>query len=367
MRSPAIVVDWNVFFGLGLDGPDVELWSRYPLEIDASTIVTPHLYAIRRGSRAPSSVACTIAQKPLFVVFAHRTAAHRDYLMNDVVPRLVCKNVAIVDTNARVFDVPGAGQRDSLARLPERLADWSAFDALAAVDFIDRLDRYEESFGRSAQQVDSRIAERLERTPLRLWEVLFHRGHAYRYELLDGEVVIVSDLGSRAAANRTAMQCIRDAEALCSEAARDEYGWFRAGRFRIRDRGSLLELRAELDAADIRVAFAPHASNPGDTELPSLLGVLVAGGDNGKTELVDGCTWSSVWCRDDDELYKLRDAVTSTIAAWTGASVHGLEREWPEFRDGRWAVRMRVGGHRPMLEVYVPMYRDDLLPWRAMG
>lgn len=372
-RSAAVVVDWNAFRHHHRDH-ELELWTRFPLEIDGSNIVTPHMFAIRRrpGHAEDGSRACTIAEPALFAMFAYRTAAHREYLEHDVVPRLAPRSpqIALVDSFARTYELAGAGQGSrSIAGLPAELARWSGSDALADISFESRLDRYEQSFGRDAQQTDPETARRLESTPLRLWEVLFLRGHAYRYELIDGEVVEVGDLGTRTAANRTLMQCVRDAELVSGASPIEDRGWIRVGRFRFRQHDAMIELRVGLSPADIRVAFAPHELRGQADDLASLVGVLVAGGDNGKTELINGYTWASVRCNDDREMTRLAEKLASEIKRWTGAPVECIadnDASFPAHRDGRWVIKAR-GGRDPLVLVFVPMYRDDLLPWDAVS
>ncbi len=372
-RSAAVVVDWNAFRHYHRDH-ELELWTRFPLEIDGSNIVTPHVFAIRRrpAQARDESRACTIAEPPLFAVFAYRTAAHREYLEHDVVPRLAprCPHIALVDSFARTYQVAGTGQGNSpIADLPAELARWSGSDELANISFESRLAEYERFLGHDAQQTDAETARRLEATPLRLWEVLFLRGHAYRYELIDGEVVEVGDLGTRTAANRTLMQCVRDAELLSRASPIEDCGWIRVGRFRFRQHDAMIEVRVGLSPADIRVAFAPHELHDQAYDLASLVGVLVAGGDNGKTELINGYTWASVRCMDEREASRLAERLASEIKGWTGAPVECVDSNdapFPAHRDGRWVIAARAG-REPFVVVFVPMYRDDLLPWDAVS
>jgi hypothetical protein len=159
---------------------------------------------------------------------------------------------------------------------------------------------------------------------------------------------------------------VRDAETLDRTAAVEERDWIRAGRFRFWQRAESLEIRVALSSADVRVAFEPRAHGTGADDVASLVGVLLAGGDNGKTEMMDGYTWASVWCRDVFELERLSDRVAGDIAAWTGAAIDRAGTEWPAHRDGTWATRLRIGERRHLFTVYVPMYRDGVLPWAAI-
>lgn len=364
-RSAGTIVDWNVFQRAWTDQVNgLRCWSRFPLEIDGSNIVVPHLFAV--PFRPPARGSYTIAEPPVLAVFAYRTDPHRDYLRDEVIPRLAlrCRHIALVDTAQRHVTVHGTEDCSPIARLPVLLDEWTRSTAFRDIDFADALDDYERLLGNPTAASPAR-AQAIERAPLRLWEVLFLRGHAYRYELVDGEVVLVGDLGSDLAANRSMLQCIHDA----GEPAVEERGWIRAGRYRFRSRDTILEIRARLTSADVRVAFAPHARLAAADDLPTLPGVLVAGGDNGKTELANGYTWSSVICRDNAELARLVPALATEIRQWVGAPVRIAtpDEHYPEDRDGSWVIHARPHDSHPLATVFVPMYRDDLLPWDAIS
>lgn len=376
--SSASAVDSNAFqmaiAAIHKELPErLEVWSRFPLELDAQNIVTPHLYAWRRTGRL-SRDGGTIAEPALFTLFAHRSLAHREFLQTEVVPRVLrrCPHVALVDSEARTFEVAGtvASSARPLAELGGVLRRWTGdVEAFERYDLSSELDRYEQLLGRTTTEVSTETAEQLERAPLRLWEALFLRGHADRYELLNGEVALVGDLGTGLAANRSLIQCTKDAEVYCGGKATEARGWIEAGQFRLRNQGPLLELRVCLNPADIRVAFMPRALMGGAETPPSLIGALLAGGDNGKTELMHGYTWSSIRCRNAEEVGELSVRFAEEIRRWTGAEARGpteVGSGYPDARDSSWHLRTWAGDVN-LLEVFVPMYRDGLLPWRAVG
>jgi hypothetical protein len=374
MSRLAHFADSNAFFYMAAaakhaGGREYDAWSRFALEIDPANIVAPHLYAFPRRplSLAEDHEACTLEGPVDVAVFAYRLAQHREFLDAEVVPlvRRICPHVLLADTRARTFREVGTEASVPLSELARVLDHWTAPGTFEPPD----LDHYE-AFFRLREDSDelTRLAARLENAPLRLWEMMFSRGFSGRYELLDNEVPLVAELGTELAANRSLMQCVRDAEAFCRCEAVDDHGWIRTGRFRMRQLGTILEVRVSLTAADVRVAFAPRGRKPGSDALPSLLGVLLAGGDNGKTELVNGFTWSTVICRDDAEVVVLSTSLREEIARWTGArAVVAQMTDFPDDRDGTWMISPRPHPRHPLVTVYVPMQRDECLPFWMLG
>jgi len=116
-----------------------------------------------------------------------------------------------------------------------------------------------------------------------------------------------------------------------------------------------------LSPADRRPVFAPRARQPGDDNDPSLLGVLFAGGDEGKTEMMDGFTWSTVLVGSLGEAERLADRLKPQIEAWTDAPVRLAA--WPSRDEPEtWVLSPR----ERVLRVQVPFHREDLLPWRLL-
>jgi hypothetical protein len=296
-------------------------------------------------------------------------AAHRSFLEQEVVPRVSqhVRSVVLLDAGAGV-----------VGRAPLARGDWHPADQLAPIlraiwgeGCIDEqslddawrgpADDFERHIFAEPEVRASDIA-RIETHPIRLWEALFWRGHGYRYELIDGEVPLVGELFSPLAANRTLMQLVSDAELLEGARAGEGAGWIRCGRFRLRQLEHRVEVRVRLSPADVRVAFGPQAIVPHDDGLPSVLGALMAGGDNGKTELWNGFTWSTIELADPTRSLQAAKHLAAELEAWTRARVTVATRhafELPDEPREEWFLLP----HEKWLTIYVPFGRQSCLPW----
>jgi hypothetical protein len=129
----------------------------------------------------------------------------------------------------------------------------------------------------------------------------------------------------------------------------------------MRQERSLVEARVHLGPADVRAAFRPQARVMGDDAVPSLLGVLTAGGDNGKTELLHGWTWSTTIVDDADAARVLGESLQHEIQEWVRERTTLLTAEFrfPEEPENEWFVR----SWKRYVTVYVPMHRQSCLPW----
>lgn len=169
---------------------------------------------------------------------------------------------------------------------------------------------------------------------------------------------LVVELPSALAANRSLLRCVEDAKILTNQPVREHRGWIEVGHVRLRQQACTLELRIGLAPADIRVAFMPVAERPGVDDLPTIAGVLAAGGDNGKVECMKGYSWTRVECENPGETERLAAALSETLRAW-GPSVdvyHDREdRAWPDHADGRWCIEF----DERWLTLFVPLHRDD--------
>ena len=74
-------------------------------------------------------------------------------------------------------------------------------------------------------------------------------------------------------------------------------------------------------------------------------------------------------CRDNAELTQLVPALATEVRRWVRAPVRIASRHdgFPDDRDGSWVIRARPDESYPLATVFVPMYRDDLLPWHAIS
>jgi hypothetical protein len=369
-RTSGAMFDWHVFFGR-VRSEKRDLWSRYPVELGPELIVTPHLFdwpatASWRGRHGQDVYTCAAA--PEVAVFCARGEDHVRWLTEEVLPEVArrVRHVCLVEPEQDRFRFAPFEANASLPiqALGSRLRDlWgdpeldvSPFERLSHADGDDHA-----MFFRTPV-ADPDALRDLEEHPIRLWEALFWRGYTYRYELVAGEVPLVGDLGSPVAAARTAAQLATDAQALVREPIRGESDWARCGPFRWCVRGSRVELRVRLAPADVRVAFMPQERLPGSDALPSILGVLLAGGDNGKTELWDGWTWATAILESSREAEALASELAEVVANWTGAPTALTDRrtDGTDDPDGWY-----FDAYDRYLRVSVPFRRRDLLPWRV--
>jgi hypothetical protein len=367
-RSNAALWDWQLFMRATRVSGTPRLWSRFPLELAPDLIVCPHLFDWPDDAPRERRDVYTCAATPLVTVFASRGEAHRRFLEHEVLPR--------VRQHVRFVCLVDNGERMAFAPIHER--NFLGIEHLGPLLRIaygtDRIphDRFDGLGKRPEPGLEQALfgpdivgpgqVERLEKHPSRLWEALFWRGHSYRYELVDGEVPLVGDLLSPLAANRTLLQLVRDAERLEGERAVDARGWIGCGRFRLRQQGRLVEIRVRLSPADVRAAFMPQNLSPGARDMPSVLGALMAGGDNGKTELWNGFTWSTIELESAEASRETAHALRETIERWTDtkATVDASEHfKLPEESREEWFLRP----YKQWLTVYVPFAREGCLPW----
>jgi hypothetical protein len=358
---------------------DDRLGTKFPVELGPDLILSPHLYGWRRprafgerGRSARRDQFYTLVDPPSFVLYVGRGDEPIRFLHEDLAPAVPpTTRVVIVDGDrARFWDTPAPGapreRSKPLAELGRLLDGWlggdvfveGAFDNLPAPWGFPKLVP-------ALHEIQEDIVRVIERTPVHLWELFFARGHAFRWELVRGEVPLAARFPTELAADRSLIQCVADAERFEGGAVVERGGWIEAGRFRMRRRGARLDVRARLTAADVRVAFMPAAEMPGSDALPTLAGVLMAGGDNGKTEMMRGYTWSTIACL-PGEAPRLAEALRETIVRWCGApSVDVLSREddaGPRHDDGRWVIEH----DDRYMTVSTPMYRDDVRPWEVI-
>lgn len=375
-RNHRILWSWERFSRAARPSGDLRLWSRFPVELAPDLIVNPHLFdwpaSARRGTRGENGRdVYTCAGAPEVVVFAAVSEAHRRFLEDEVVPRVHehVRFVALVDFEADQLRFAPLRPERSLSA--EHLAPllrmaWGR-ERVPDGSFADLGKRPEESFETAFFGPDDERPEdivKLEAHPLRLWEAFFWRGHTYRYDLIDGETPLVGDLRSPLAANRTLLQLVKDAERLEGERAAEREGWIHCGRFRLRQMERLVEVRVRLSPADVRAALMPTAKVPGDEELPSVLGALMAGGDNGKTELWNGFTWSTVEAASAARARDTAHALREVLERWTETKatvIEGGRFDLPEESREEWFLVQ----HERWLTAYVPFARHDCLPWEV--
>ncbi|AUX39864.1 uncharacterized protein SOCE26_012590 [Sorangium cellulosum] len=378
--------DWNELRGLTWADDD-RLGSRFPIELAPDLILSPHLYGWReprrfsqRGRPGRHEHFYTLTDTPDFLLYVARGEEHA--ATGDEAIRFVCEELApavppscrvlVVDADRAHFWDASAPDRGAgaaarpIAELPgllngllgDDIVPGEAFDGLALPWRFPRL-------APAMYRIREEIARRLEHTPVHLWELFLARGHTYRWELVRGEVPLVAPFPTELAANRSLLQCVADAERLEGRAACERDGWIQAGRFRARQRGVHLEVRARLTAADVRVSFMPTIELPGSDALPTLAGVLMAGGDNGKTEMIEGYSWSTVECL-PGEAPRLAESLRTALLRCCGAPRVDVfsrgDHPWPRHDDGRW----EIAHDDTYLTVYTPMYREGVLPWEII-
>ncbi len=375
-RNHRILWDWQRFSRAAGPCGDLSLWSRFPLELAPDLIVTPHLFDWPSSAPRTSRVhkgrdVYTCAGVPRVVVFSAASKAHRLFLEEEVIPRVNehVRFVALVDFEADQFGFSPLIPRYLLPA--EHLApllriSWG-YDHVPHGAFTDVIKPPEKDVEKALFGPDDERPEdvaRLEAHPLRLWEALFWRGHTYRYELIDGEMPLVGDLRSPLAANRTLVQLVKDAERLEGKRAGESEGWIVCGRFRLRQMERLVEIRVRLSPADVRAALMPQAIVEGDDAMPSVLGALMAGGDNGKTELIRGFTWSTIEAASDERCREIAHVLREELERWTETKttvVADEDFDFPTESREEWFLVP----HERWLTVYVPFGRHDCLPWEV--
>ena len=377
-HAGGVALDWNtVFARVDIDGlADRHLWSRFAVELDERTIVVPHLFdqprpfaRYRRGRDH-----CTFVETPSFAVFLARSDEHETFVAREIVPAVHRRIplVAVVRSDlarCRLAPLDAAPSFD-VGHLPLLLNRWvGANDEAPAFpdDLFERDADYARFFVHEVPGPDD-IAS-IEAHPLRLWHVLFGRGWSRRYEIVDGEVPLILELPTRLATNRTLMQCVRDAERLEEMHATEEAGWIRCGAFRMRQHDRILDLRVGLSPQDRRVAFGCERLSSGASELPSIPGVLLSGGDNGKTEMVHGRSWATAELDSPAEVARFLPRVVAEIERWTGLAPDVRDRSSGYPADPRNSERwiLRRSDEEPWLDVFVPFGQADCLPFWAIA
>jgi hypothetical protein len=367
-RTRQALLDWQLFSRAARVDGNPPIWSRFALELAPNFIVSPHLFDwVREGPYEPDAYTCS--KTPVLIVFCGR-GEHLAFLRDELVPAAMrhARHVALIDADQREFAVDAKSAWSPLAELAPLLR--AAYGAEPSSHAAARFDELLAALSGHVDGVERRLVqdqvvpghvERVEQHPLRLWEALFWRGHTYRYELIDGEVPLVGNLLTPLGANRTLMQLVDDARRLESCAPHDEHGWIRCGRFRMRQQGHFVHVRVRLDPADARAAFMPRARVQNDDVLPSLVGALMAGGDNGKTELWNGWTWSAVVTDSSETVGALVPKLQREIQEWVGspASIQNAEFSLPNESRDEWFLVP----YERWVTIYVPFFRERCLPW----
>ncbi|MBA3452311.1 MAG: hypothetical protein H0T42_04350 [Deltaproteobacteria bacterium] len=349
---------------------------RFSVELAPDVIVVPLLH----GDLRPPGHGCTIPT-PRVLVMHGRGADHLELLSATIRPRLAGVPFAFVlDADRGLVEATSNGRHSGsydVARLPELIADAARVEDCGGhrEALIQELRPAfgEMATGAQAEEmlasvpVRTRIADactRAEAAPLRLWEAMSWRGHNYRWELVDGEVPLVGELWSSLAANRTLLQCVADAAHAFSVEADERAGWITCGPMRLRQQRTRVEIRFRLSDADRRAAFMPASRAPGDAAVPSLFGTLLAGGHQGKSELIHGYTESVIEVHPDLRPATVARSLVEEIRRCTGAIAieHAFDQGGePEAgsTDDRWHVRSSDG----YVSVLSPMHRAGRLPW----
>ncbi len=367
-RTDRVLWNWERFSRVVRCDGNPRVWSRFPLELAPDLIVSPHLFDWPESAQTGSS-AYTCAAVPDVVVFSVVSPMHRRFLEETVVPRVhdYVRVVVLVDFEANEMAVAHLGASPPIAvnHLATVLREAWGHNRIAEGRFAEICQTEtpdEASFLYAPGDDHPDDPARCEATPVRLWEAFFWRGHTYRYEVIDGEVPLVADLRSPLAANRTLMQCVKDAEGLEGVRASEATGWIRCGRFRMRHEERWVEIRARLSPTDLRAAFMPQTRVHGDEALPSVVGALVAGGDNGKTEMMDGFTWSTIELASPAQCREAARSLAESIKRWTGSDVRlHAGYAWRHLKEHRDA--WHIGRQSKWLSVYVPFWREVCLPW----
>jgi len=114
---------------------------------------------------------------------------------------------------------------------------------------------------------------------------------------------------------------------------------------------------------DIRVAFLPSHREPASLGLPTLAGVMLAGGSKGKTEMMNGYTDSTVRCRTPDEARALAASLRSTLLERCGVTEvrvceDGEDAHRPSCDSGIWSIDC----HDRYLTLESPSFRGGTAP-----
>lgn len=377
--------DRNVFFPM-YDGERLRLWSHFPVELAPDLIVTPMVFGTPpEALSAGDDTVCTLPPRGL-VVLQGRGDAHVSFLLDEVAPRLKDLTLAFIyDADRR--RLRGASRPElwmEASQLPAIVRQVVAgFDGEHVARCHGELDRVcgevrraldemptqgEVETFRALPEVERRVAEaarRFEGNPLRLWEAMLWRGESYRWELVNGEVPLLGELWSSLAANRTLLQCVADAERAFGQRATEDPAWIRCGPLRMRQRGTRVELRYRVSAADRRAAFMPASHIDGEDAMPSLFGALLAGGGKGKTEMMESYVDSVIMAHERHDPGDVAEHLADEIRRVTGAeaTVERSSRYWPHSSGEAW----RVYFWKRYVYVYMPAGRAEHAPWDAQS
>ncbi|MEZ4411177.1 MAG: hypothetical protein R3A52_32550 [Polyangiales bacterium] len=373
--------DRNVRFPM-YNGARLRLWSHYPAELAPDLIVTPMLFGTpREALRSQPDTVCTLPPRGL-VVLQGRGEAHVRSLLEEVAPRLKGFAFAFVyDADQRRLhhvDRPELWMQPSQlpAILRQVLVGYDGGPDVEVEVACEQLSRAlremptpdEVETFRALPAIERRVAEaarRFEDNPLHLWEAMLWRGEAYRWELVNGEVPLVGELWSPLAANRTLLQCVADAERAFAQRATEDPAWIRCGPFRMRQRGSRVELRYRAPPADRRAAFMPASHVDGEDAMPSLFGALLAGGGKGKTEMIHGYVDSVIMAHERHDAGDVAEHLAGEIRRVVGAEaiVERSEDYWPSEPGEAW----RVYSSERYVYVYMPAGRAEHAAWDAQS
>lgn len=375
--------DRNVLFPM-YRGERFRLWSYFSVEVAPDLIVTPMLFGTHpQRADARASDVCTLPPYGLVVLHA-RGEEHVRAFYEELAPRLRRLPFPFIydADRRRLYDVRCADLWMEASQLPAIVrAVVAGYDgehiercpavldsvvmgvqrALAEMPTSEEVATF-----RALPEVEARVAEaarRFEESPLRLWEAMLWRGENYRWELVNGEVPLVGELWSALAANRTLMRCVADAERAFEARASEDPVWICCGPFRMRQRGTRVEIRLRMSPADRRAAFLPTSQVEGEDAMPSLFGVLTAGGGKGKTEMTHGYIDSVVKVHESHQPRDVAEHLANEIRRITGAkaTVRGSARYWPESEGEDW----RVYWWNRYVYVYMPGSRANFAPWDA--
>lgn len=365
-------------------GARLALWSYFTAEVAPDLIVTPLLFGTD-PKKSHGSDRYTLDAQGILVLLA-RGEAQVAALFQDVAPLLRRFTFAyFYDADRRrLYDARRAdlwmqpSQLSSIVRSVLAGFEGEHLDSRpGALDYVcggldralDEMPTAEEVAAfRALPAVEARVAEaarRFEAAPIRLWEAMLWRGENYRWELIRGEVPLVGELWSPLAANRTLMQCVADAEVAFSVRATEDGGWILCGPLRLRQRDTCVEIRVRLTSADRRAAFLPSLRLEGEEAMPSLLGVLLAGGGKGKTEMMNGYVDSVLHVHERQRPEDVAAHLAGEIRRISGAgvTVEGSDRPWPESEGDDW----RVYYWKRFVYVNMPAARAGGVAWDALS